>query len=187
MAANLSNPIMHRLVAHKAYLQTVDFGEDLIAPNTNGAENLLLGRSEELAEKINFHIFDSTSCFQNGIASAYPFHSDYVGRSLVALVPDSQGSDRGELYGIYKIKGMQDIVDRCREKRVIATFMEMEFSEKLNLELSRRLNKSIKNNVYYLPTENYDLLKKEEKNVTQYNRVTIVKVPVPSPSRCSVS
>lgn len=186
------SPIFYRLMEHMAYTNTQDANESPHNPNEGGAENLLLGTVEELQSVnpprgVTFGDADISSCFnQYGEATYHPwFANNEGGRTfLVAWVIDPSHDEASKInvYGIYKIKGMHDILTNYNKKIQWKTIV---ISKDFYQELTEKI--SYKKGIRLLPTPNYHRISDEEKTVKKYTGVRIQKVPVPSKLRCVVS
>lgn len=186
------SPIFYRLLEHVAYTQTQNASESPEHPNEKGAENLLLGTAGELQlvhppKSVSFTNVDIATCFnQKGEAIKHPYFTSHEGNHtfLVAWIKDSSDtkSSKINVYGVYKIKGMNDIsntyANRFEWKGMV-----------ISRDLLNQINDEIiyKNGIRHLPTPDFNLLSHEEKRVKEYGRLKFQKVPISNSWGCSVS
>lgn len=188
MSATLDTATMNRLVAHIAYLQTVNHGEDSQEPNIGGAENYFLGTKDHLSKTLRFLTAQTGDFFDKGIPTHYPFYMRTPRTCLVACIKNcSEDTSKVNVYGVYKIKGMEDILQYNHEKNINLKWECMEIPEDLDRKLVNKLRSLIKNGVCHLPFPDYDQLDEEGKKARVYNGITIKNVLVPSKSSCSIS
>lgn len=189
MSATLDAATKTRLLEHLAYYETVDFRETEENPNNGGAENHFMGTKHELKSVVKFYPTSQNFLDEQGDPIRLPQYLPHRNTFLMACVTDpNETTSKVNVYGVYKINGIKDIIRNSREKDLKLEWKAVEISNDLVNELWDQLQILIKNKKLHLPTLDYEKLSEEEKEAKQYNRITIQKVPVPSASRwCSVS
>lgn len=188
------SPTFYRLLEHMAYTNTQDASESPSYPNEGGAENLLLGTVDELqslrpALSVTFSDIDIKNCFnEDGEPIQHPVFTNVRGGRtfLVAWVidPSDDQATKINVFGVYKIKGMQDILSSYNRQ---FQWKALEISENLLLKLTREI--VYKNGVRHIPTPDYKRLPEEEKKVKEYHGHSLrtKKVPVKTSGKCIVS
>lgn len=181
MSIKLDTNTLGILLEHIAYSETMKLNEDVNSPNEKGAENFCLGEKSKLPcffypETIGKHL-DS-----EGTPHSMPLYIDKRFHLVASVLENNGAASRVNVYAIYKIQGIRDILSLHQGQTVTWEFMEI--PKKL---YSKLIQKIIMNRgLLLVPTPNWKTLEAEEKKEKEYYNVRIQKVPF-SKSHCSIS
>jgi hypothetical protein len=165
---------------HIVYAQTRDDSERLDRPNKKDAKNFFIGPEHQLTPHVIFYDYTLEK------NDRYP---SIFGRGAYLVACVTEFSDmlvKVHVYGIYTIKGINDILTNYPQDDI--KWKIIEYPQGIYDELVTKMQTQLnKNKIIRIPTQDYEKLSDEEKKVQEILiGIKLQKIPVPS-SICAVS
>jgi hypothetical protein len=133
--SSMDSNLKSRLLSHLSNVDTRSPRESISHPNNGAAENFHLGTKEEMKPYVKFQLLNMKEQFnENDEPIVYPYFEETT-TSLVACIKDPLDlTAKVNVYGVYKIKGISDILTQNPKKEI--KWKTIEIPNELFYELS---------------------------------------------------